>query len=113
MVIFAHVCHAWGNCGNAFGSLYYIIKTDAEFRYKRNSHNPEMPLPQRKTHILFCLRMRVHFNIASVYTDYDDFRRPVEGAMKLLRVILQGKIIPALQCIFSGCKNIFKDLGSL
>jgi hypothetical protein len=55
---------------------------------KENFRTSEMPLPQSKTHRLFLLRIKysiIQISMVSVSTIFDNFRRPVEGAMKLLR----------------------------
>src|SRR5882762_2373206 len=47
-----------------------------------------MPLPHSRAHRLFLLRIKcsiIHLDMVSVYPNLDDFNRPVEGAMKLLR----------------------------
>src|ERR1700692_4492100 len=57
-----------------------------------------MPLPHRRAHRLFLLKIKcsiIHLDMVSVYTNLDDFNRPVEGAMKLLRACFRN-----FQCIF-------------
>src|SRR5882762_10488921 len=65
---------------------------------KGNSRNFEMPLPHSRAHRLFLLRIKcsiIHLDMLSVYPNLDDFNRPVQGAMKLLRACFRN-----FQCIF-------------
>src|SRR5882762_11686035 len=57
-----------------------------------------MPLPHSRAHRLFLLRIKcsiIHLDMLSVYPNLDDFNRPVQGAMKLLRACFRN-----FQCIF-------------
>jgi hypothetical protein len=71
---------------------------------KGNFCNSEMPLPQRKIQGLYLLQIKkiyiyiyiMYVGMRSVSSNYDDFRRLTEGAIKLS---IAG--FGCFQCIFS------------
>jgi hypothetical protein len=83
-------------------SINWVSKPTRILNIKGNSCNSEMPSPHSRAHRLFVVGIKwriIHLDMVSVYTNLDDFKRSVEGAMKLLRAWFRN-----FQCIFHLAK---------